>query len=61
MNMIINSAVATRVTHKFDDTNFVKIRVADVVADKLSRRTKEEVERVQRMVVENSKEEVKGE
>jgi hypothetical protein len=61
MNMIINSAVATRVTHKCDDTNFVKIRVADVVADKLSRRTKEEVEKVQRMVVENSKEEVKGE
>lgn len=57
----MKAAGATRINQKCDDTNFVKIRVADIVEDKLSRRTKEEVERVQRMIVENSKEEVKGE
>ena len=60
MNMVINSA-ASLIAPKCDDKNFVKIRVVDIVADKLSRRTKEEVERVQRMLVENSREEVKGE
>lgn len=59
--MIINSAAATQITQICEDINFLKIRVADIVADKLSRRTKEEVERVKRMVVENSREEVKGE
>ena len=57
----MKAAGATRITQKCDDTNFVKIRVADIVEDKLSRRTKEEVERVQRMIVEKTKEEVKGE